>query len=102
LDALGQEPLLAGPPAERQGEPALPGKELLLAPEPVVVVACHGRRQFWDLSVSQQQADSPLMAGCSAEVKAVCLCAWADSGWLMYSRPHWEAGRWPACPLAFS
>jgi hypothetical protein len=87
LDAPGEEPLVAGPHGERQGEPASPAEELPFAPEPVVDLVCHGRRQFWDPSVSQQRADSPLVAGCSAALKAVCPCALADSGWLMYSRP---------------
>jgi hypothetical protein len=80
LDAPGEEPLVADPLAERQGEPALPEKELLLAPEPVVDLADRGRRQFWDPSVSRQQADLPLMA--------VCPYARVDSGWLMYLRAH--------------
>jgi hypothetical protein len=46
LDALALEPVLADPPAGRQGEPALPAEELLLAPEPVVDLVGRGRRQF--------------------------------------------------------
>jgi len=87
LDAPEEGPLLADPPAELLGEPALPEKELLLAREPVVDLVCRGRRQFWDPSVSQQRVDSPLAAGCSVALKAVCPCALADSGWLTYSRP---------------
>jgi hypothetical protein len=87
LDAPGEVELAAGPPVQLQGEPAPAAKELLLAPELVVDLVCRGRRQFWDPSVSQQQADSPSMARCSAALKAVCPCAPADSDWKMYSRP---------------
>src|ERR1700730_18587565 len=37
---------------------------------------------------------------CSAALTAVCLHARADSGCLMYSRPHWPAACWRACLLA--
>jgi hypothetical protein len=92
LYALGEEELpLADPRAERQAEPALPGKALLHALEPAVDLAGRDRSQSWDPSASPLQADLPLTANCSAGLRAVCPYAGADSGWLMLSRLREEA-----------